>query len=398
VVKWDFFHPREKFLILEITPKGTNGLFLSVDEDRNIVFEKLIEGAPLAKFLKSPARRVSEKTWEGRHFFRSRRRVIAAADSSLATTIPVPLKLSREHANMKSRITIAELENLIAQAMAKVFNGCRNEAAKRLAASDLDAVLVGAKADHFAVDGRALASPVGVAGKKISLLLEFTFATRRIFEDLKPFFNSPQEFFFAEAPQAHLRAIARVQKLPLNLIAAGDEGASLFILERPKGEYAVLYRERFPWSFSSLLGNIREAFAVNEEAAKKLYCLYHRGLVSENAKRAFQKIVEPALQAFFGEIAKGKIKGAVYSDMPHALPISLPHKHGAATLVRHPAKEILAELGFTLPAHGPKEKSRMDREDNTIPRMLLYFVEAYFDKSNSEINRKLRRRLHWLAG
>ena len=389
MVKWDFFSQREKFLILEITPAGTNGLFLSVDEDRNI---------DLSKLLQSPARRISEKTWKGGSFFRSWRRVIVAADSSLATTIPVPLELSREHANAKSRITIAELENLIAQAMAKVFNGCRGEAAKRLAASDLDTVLVGAKADHFKVNGRALASPIGIAGKKISLLLELTFTTRRIFEDLKPFFNSPEEFFFAEAPQAHLRAIARVQKLPLNLIAAGGDGASLFVLERPKGEYAVLYRERFHWSFSSLLRSIGEAFAVNEEVAKKLYCLYHRGLVSENAKRAFKKIMEPTLRAFFGEIAKGKVRGAVYVDMPHALPVPLPYKHGAATLEERPVKEILAGLGFTLPGHRPKGRAHVDGEDNAVPRMLLYFVEAYFDKSDSEINRKLRRRLHWLAG
>ena len=161
---------REKFLILEIAPTATNGLFLSVDDDRNIHLEKWVEGAELSKLVRSPARRISEKTWEGKYFWNGRRRVIAAADSSLATTIPVPLELARERANVKGRVTVAELENLIAQAMAKVFNGCRNEAAKRLAVGDLDAVLVGAKADHFIIDGKAVPGPIGAAGKKIALV------------------------------------------------------------------------------------------------------------------------------------------------------------------------------------------------------------------------------------
>lgn len=380
-------------MILEITPKGTNGLFLSVDEDRNIIFEELVRGAPLAKLLRSPARRLSEKTWEGRKFFNARRRVIAAADPALATTIPIPLELMRERAGVKTKITLAELENLIAQAMAKVFNGCRSEAAKRLAVSDLNTVLVGAKAEHFKVDGKAFTSPIGVKGKKITLVLEFTFTTRGIFEALSPFFNAPEGFFFAEAPQAHLRALSRVRALPLNLIAADDEGASLYVLTKPKGEHAVLYREKLGWSFSSFIKTITEAFAVSEAAAKGLYCLYHRGEMSEHSVRAFKKTVAPALQAFFKELEKGGLKGPVYIDMTHALPLALPHRHGRATLEEHPMKELVAELGFTLPDHWLAGEGR-----NAALRPLLYFIEAYFDKSNSEINQKLRRRLHWLAG
>jgi len=395
-VNWDFFRPREKFLVLEITPSGTNGLFLSVDDDRNIVFEKLKEGVPLAKFLKSPARRVAEKSWEGKHFFNARRRVIAVADSTLATTIPVPLALARDHANIKSRITVAELENLIAQAMAKIFNGCRTEAAQRLHANDLDTVLVATRAEHFKVDGKALASAVGSTGKRIELLLEFIFTTRPVFDDLKPFFGASEGFFFAEAAQTHLQALSRVRKFPLNLIAAAEVGASLSILEKPKGDYAVLYRERLNWSFSEIVKAIMGAFAVSEATAHKLYCRYHRGALSADATRAFKKVVEPALTAFFHEIEKGKIQGAAYLDMPHALPLPLPHRHGKVTLEEHPAREVVTELGFTLPGSGAK--LQLTGEGRAIPRLLLYFVEAYFDKSNSEINQKLRRRLHWLAG
>ncbi len=90
-MKFDLFKPKEKFLILEILPAAANGLFMSVDEDRNLVCEKFAEGVDLKKFLKSPAQRISQKTWEGKHLFDSRRRVIAIADPAVATTIPIPL-------------------------------------------------------------------------------------------------------------------------------------------------------------------------------------------------------------------------------------------------------------------------------------------------------------------
>ena len=65
---------KEKFLILEISPLGTNGLFLSVGEDRAIILEKFVRNINLKKFLKSPVRRMTQKSWEGEYLFKSRRK------------------------------------------------------------------------------------------------------------------------------------------------------------------------------------------------------------------------------------------------------------------------------------------------------------------------------------
>lgn len=390
---------KEKFLVLEVTPQGTNGLYLSVDEDRNILFEKTVYHADLKKILASPMRRLSEKSWEGRHLFNSRRRVIAAADSSLATTIPVPLELPRDRSNIKTKLTVTELENLIAQAMAKIFNGCRSEVGKRFGIDELDVVLVGAQAKHWKIDGKPFVSPVGLVGKKISFLLELTFTTRGLFEDFKPFFNTPDEFFFAEVPQAHLSALSRIRELPLSLIMADRDGAYLYILDRPKGEHEVLYREKFDWPFPSLFKNIEESFAVTGGTAEALYTQYQKGEVSTHAKRMLHDTIAPALQTLLKEIERRKLKGAVYFEAPHALPFTLPHKHGTATLDAHPMGELLAELGFTINLPAALARARTGEEKNALRRLLLYFLEAYFDRSRrSEINQKLHRRLHWLAG
>ena len=389
--KHNLFKPREKFLVLAVGPAGTDGLFLSVDEDRNIVFEKRVKDIDLKKFFASPMRNVTQKSWEGNYFFKAHRKVIAAVDSSLATTIPIPLDLSREHGTEHTEVILPELENLIAQAMGKIFNQCRNEAAKRLAIHEIDTIMVGAKARNFKIDGHLVVNPVGFTGKKISLLLELTFTGRALFEDLKQFFNAPEDFFFAESAQARLAALARARKLPLNLIVdEGSRGASLFVLEKTKDGHPVLYREKMTWNFGVLFTRIAAELGVSDAAAREMYRAYLGKQMSESAARAFKKFIDPAVEQFLKEVGKGKLKGFVYVDAEHDLPFPLPHKHGAATFDRFPLAEILQQLGF------------MDREGNcgsdaVISRHLLPFIEAYFDKSNSEINQKLRRRLHWLA-
>lgn len=256
---------------------------------------------------------------------------------------------------------------------------------------DFHAILVGAKAKHFTVDDKIVMNPVGFAGKKISLLLELTFTNRAIFDDLKQFFNSPDDFFFMEAPQARLFSLARAQKLPLNLIAADEDGTSLFVLEKAKDEYPVLYREKLPWHFSSLFKKIMEEFTVSERTAKELYRIYCKKELSEDAQRTFKKMLEPVIHGFFSAMEKAKVRGVVYIDGPHPLPFDLPHRRGAAVVHEHPFLEIIEKLGFSVDRRGFSE------ENGATRRAVLYFLEAYFDKNNSEINQKLHRRLHWLA-
>jgi len=392
VKKSILFKPREKFLILAIGPAGADGLFLSVDEDRNIIFEKRIKDIDIKKFFSSPMRSVAQKSWEGKYFFKAHRKVIVAADSSLATTIPIPLDLARERGAGKSEVVLPELENLIAQAMGKIFNQCRSEAAKRLGVHEIDTIMVGAKARNFKVDGHLVVNPVGFTGKKISLLLELTFTGRALFEDLKQFFNAPENFFFAESAQVRLASLARARKLPLNLIVdEGPRGAALFVFEKTKDGYPVLYREKLMWSFDVLFLRIAAELGVSAAAAREIYRAYGSDAMSEGAARAFKKIIDPAVEQFLKEIGKGKLKGFVYVDAEHDLPFVLPHRHGGAIFEPFPLAEMLAQLGFA------DREGKTCGSDAVVSRHLLPFVEAYFDKSNSEINQKLRRRLHWLA-
>ncbi len=381
---------REQFLVLEIAPKGTTGWFLGIDSDRNIIFERMLRDIDLKNFFnftRAPIRSVRQKSWEGAQMFKSRRRVIVAADPRLATTIPIPLDLPRDEGGKTRKLTTTEAENLASQAMQKIFNGCRAEAARRLKIHELDTILVGAKAKNFMVDGKAVSGLAGRTGKTISLLLELTFTTREIFESLKQFFNSPDDFFFAEAPQIFLDALSRVRKLPLNLIVADDRASALYVLQHAKGGHPVLYRETLDWAPGSLTKAVAGTFAVSEKTSEDLYRAYRKGGMSEDVKRAFKRMLEPATERFLHEIGRAKVKGTVVIDAARWLQFDLPARYGGASFERQPLAEILAKVGFS---------ADTAKLSDAAARATLYFLEAYFDKSNSEINQKLRRRLHWL--
>jgi hypothetical protein len=384
------FRPREKFLILELTSSGTNGLFLSVDEDKNIIIEKLTKQIDLKKFFNAPMRRVTQKSWEGEYFFKSHRKVIAVADADIATTIPVPLTLDREPGTAEEPISLPEIENMIAQAMGKIFNQCRTEAAGRLGIDELDTVLVGAKAKHFKVGKHLVVSPVGFTGKTVSLFLELTLTSRATFEGLQQFFSAPEDFFFGEAPQIRLSSLARARKLPINVVAPVGDGSALFVLEKTKDEYPVLYREKFAWSFQPIFRRIAARMGISETAARDVYELYARNGMSEAAARVFKKMIEPVVEELFSEIEKGKLKGFVYVESPHALPFELPHKRNGVVFDALPIDEIVQNLGFA-EIHGRA------LPPNVLSHYLLPFIEAYFDKTKSDVNQKLRRRLHWLT-
>ena len=152
----------------------------------------------------------------------------------------------------------------------------------------------------------------------------------------------------------------------------------------------MLYREDLRWSFEGLFLRIAAELGVSDITAQELYRSYCSGAMSAAASRAFKKVIDPAVDALLKEAGKAKLRGSVYIDADHDLPFALPYRHGNMVFERFPAGEVLGQLGFA-----EDTVDRMPRR--AVYRALLPFIEAYFDRSNSEINQKLRRRLHWLV-
>lgn len=381
---------KEKFLILDVGANEASALFLNFDERRELILEKTVSHIDLKKFLAAQAGSIFQKSWEGNYFFRSRRRLVVLADANLATTLPVPLDFRRKEEAVHEPITLGEAEDWFARATAKIFTGCRLEAGRRLGTGDIDTVLVGQRISRTAVDGRVVQDPLGHVGGKISFVFELTFAKRELAETLAPFFNAPGEFFFAEAPQARLAALARVRPLPVNIIETGDDGrSSLFILQEAEPGYRVLYREPFPWDGTAMLRSIAHDLGVSPSAAEGIYGKYIRHEISDAAKKYLDALAAPSSERFFHALDKAHLRGTVYYDAPRGLPFGLPRRRRAALIEAVPVDALLRKFGFSTGAAQVSSCVGL--------RYLAPFLEIYFENSRFELNELLRKKLHWLG-
>jgi hypothetical protein len=382
---------KEKFLIVDVSPSGTSALFLDFDERRELVFKKIATNIDLKKFLAVQAGSVFQKSWEGNYFFNSRRRLVVLADAELATTIPVPQVFKRDALLEDKPITLGEAEDWFARAMAKIFIKCRMEAQRRLGTSDINTVLVSQRIKRVTIDSRPVAEPIGRSGKKVSFVVELTFANRELAEALMPFFNAPGEFFFAEAAQARLAALARVKPLPINIVAARDDGkAALFVLQEAEQDFPVVYREPFLWDVHETIRSIAEDFGIVPTLAEEIYDQYAKGEVSDAMKKHFDVLAGPSSEKFLKALDNANLHGAVYLDMPRSLAHKVSHKRRHAAIEEVPAAALLEKFGFSTASDAPVSP-------HITLRYLAPFFELYFDNDRSELNELLRRKLHWLA-
>jgi len=373
----EFLKPREKFLVLGLSPQRTTAALLGLDDDKKITLEKFWDDFSL-KGLQAHSIQQLKK-----------RKLIVSADPALTTTVSVPVELARRAEDAANPIVLEEIETLLAQAMGRLFIAERAAAAKRLGGSDLDTILVNAKTGHWKIDRHAVMNPEGFTGKKIEAVLDLTFTTRGIFEWLKPFFNAREGFFFTETPRAGLQTLLRFEEAPLALIEISAEGSVLFMIEKTAWGTAVV-RENVGWPMRTLFERITEAVPTSREVVLELYDRHLRGEMAEHAHRAFTKIMKPELDAFLARVGKSKLKGRAYLHSPLPLPVALPFKEGRVELGEIPLASVLAKSGFFIDAKDWPFAAA------DIFMTLAPFLEFYYDKSGSEVNNKLRRRVHWL--
>jgi hypothetical protein len=377
VVNLRFWRPKEKFLLLEIKPQKSSGLFLSVDEEKNIGLEKVWDNSVFEKYRKSKTNRLLK------------RKIIVSADPSLAATVSFPVELKREQENYSQPISAVELENLLSQAIGRVFNNYRGEVAAKFGLPEMETVLVGSEADNFKVDNHLVLNPLAFQGKSAQAILRLTFTARHVFEPLKNLFGT-RDFFFTTSPKASLFLLSRVYAPPLNLIVLSDKSSDCFILDKAAWGHA-LYDKKIDWSLGSISSAIESQFSVNCAVASKLYANYLGKDMSDGFYAAFSRVIRSEVENLATEIKKLKTGGKIFMHSSLPLPANLSVRLGHFSFDSLPLNEALNKAGFRL------DLACHEMPANEAFTRLAPFFEFYYDKSNSEINRRLNRRLHWLA-
>lgn len=377
VKKLNFWSAEESFFLLEILPDDRlSGIFLETDADKKISPLKIWQDTSWAEL----ARRLD--------FKRFIKNIIIAADSSLTYTAIIPVRLLRENPNIP--IFSTELENMLAQEVGKAFSHCRMEAGRELGVDDLDIVLANSRVGQFKLDGHHVLSPIGLRAKKIEAVLELMLTTRPLFAHIKSFLKNRQSFFFTEIGRAELIALEKLEKLPLRLLRLGHPHSSAVIMKDAVVGHEI-QRTRINWSTENLLVAVMREWGVTRATARAIYDAYCRRDMSPMSARFFTKIFAGELEPLFEKIQKPKMKGTLFVEAPFDLPLDLPIRRDQWELAYPPLDRILERSGFGYePAEWPFGQSLLFRK-------LAPFLAFYHDRSDSTVNRWLRRHLSWLG-
>ncbi|MBI3588975.1 MAG: hypothetical protein HY093_00975 [Candidatus Liptonbacteria bacterium] len=381
VIHFPFWSEKEKFLILEVHDQRTEGFLLSLDSEKNLNLETTWDDFSLARLSRQVRRHL--QNWK----------VVVSADSRLALTAILPIKLEREAGLASSPLSSIELENLLAQASARIFTQVRGEASRELGIEELDTILIDNRVSNFKVDGHHVMNPLEFRAKKIDAVLELTLTTRAIFDHWKNFFSigETKNFFFTESARAELFALKKIRPLPLNLLILNREGHSeLFRLEKAAvGE--LVHRSKIKWFSNLIFESLTSTLGVSDPVARKIYDLYLSKNLSPRLTRHFNLSLKPVFSSLFRHLENHPVKGPLYMDIDLKLPPFIPKKQGGAILADLPLGDLLDQLGF-----------RTDFTQWPWPnlgafRHLAPFFEFYYNNEELAINHWLRRRLHWLG-
>lgn len=374
----DFLRKKEKFLLLEIAPKRTSALLIGVDGDKNISAEKFWEDFSFAKLNSDPLKNLRK------------RQVIVSAHPAFVTTITCPVLLERDDGVRLQPISLVELENLFSRAMGKIFSQHRGEAGKHLSVNEMDSILVGATAGNFKIDSHLILNPLGFHGKNIEAVLDLTFTSREIFNDLKDFFKTGDGFFFVGLPRAVISTISRIESPPINFVFLESGNSFYFVLD--KAAWGHMLREgRINWSLNGIFSAIAGATGLSSKATFAVYDKYLSGDSSGYFARSLGAVIKEEKEGLLSELKGIGSSGNVYIHSPAPLPLDFPMRLGRATLDELPTEAVIGRLGFKI----DQENWPFGRSETFL--RLAPFFECYFDKGDSEINRRLRRRLHWLV-
>lgn len=382
--------------MLRISLQETSGLLVGLDDDKRLTFEKFWEKFPLEKWSQSRLRGFGK------------RNLIISADPSSAVTASYPIEMKRALYDCAEQLNETELENLLAQEIGRSFGSERAEAARRLGLHELDAVLVNAEAGDFKIDGRHVVNPLSFTGESIGAVMRMTFASRPVFDYLKHLFGSGGFFFTSDvrsglfllskleqiaaaSGSAHASLASQGRLVPaVNLAIASASGVACFSLQKSAWGSAV-YEEKFNWQPNALIAAIASAFRVGEPVAAGIYENYLSGDVSPRFGRFIGSILKSEIGNFLNGLKSSRLRGTTFIHSSLALPLASPIRCGYLTLSRLPARAAFVNLGFRL------EFKDWPMSPEEIFMRLAPFFEFYYDHRDSNINSRLRRRIHWLA-
>lgn len=363
-----FRSSREQFFVLELGGERDRAALVSLDDEMVVRVDAMWHTLPTRTT----------------HFFGKPRLVISlGSECAYTATAEFVFPFSRTPRVLAEQ----ELENALSYTMQRMLNEHRARASEALGSSELDTVLVSARALHMSLDGVETHYPPGSSGKRVDAVLEVLFTTRDMFNRIAPFLSGRKEFFFAERGRAELAVAERVFSPPIGMVSFGLTKPVLF-LNRTKS-LGFAERISFPFHPSRLMSAIREEWGISLAAARGVYAQHGAGTVSPAVQKLGDRLLAEHRAEFLRALKCARFRGSILTPARDELPFVFPLRYRLTQAQLFSAVDTCDSLGLRIADEGRFTAHH-------VFSLLAPIIECRYDKSDPRVNHWLARRIHWV--
>ena len=290
--------------------------------------------------------------------------------------------------NPRKLIDEAEIDNLISQALLKLFDEGRKMAVKQLGLSELEVLLADVRIYEFKIDGRERINPLRHVGRKIEIFLSETFVSRIYFKELISILPRRTELaMFSGAGEASAHLLSRFSpKRDFIFAGVAHNRTDLFLSKNG----SIVFFDYFGWGMDNLPKALSKYLKVGQAVASEVVRKIMSGEVSKGLKRKFSEVIAGEIRTLikrFQNAASRSKAPLVYAQFPPLLADKIFPK----IIKIIDARSVADFFGFKFINKQPVT------EEYPEFMTLLTLLEFYFLPEKEDLmNHLARRRMRWL--
>lgn len=374
---------KEKFLILDFRDDGLELYLLRFDS-----LTKRVDAKKLKAVGQSPLEAIPKIKKFLLNIFSFQfppPKVIISFSPVFALTYYEQVVLNRDRPN--ELMTEADLDNLISQALWKIFDEKRRQSAKQLVLSDLDILLADTKITDFQIDGRRVLDPLRHSGREASIGISQTFVNRTIFKKIVSVLPRRVKLLLVvDGGAATSRLLSSRFSQSRDFIFADvlDARTNLYSVSRGSG-LKISFHDYFPWGEKNFFEGVARDLKIPVDLIQSLVKKISEGKVSLTLGRQLKKIISEELAMLIHGLERAKETLKVNSLYLVFRPLrDIDFFPKMVRLVE--ADRLMEDLGFVFSS---------DSKDSSISS-IASFLEFYFLREGDILNHIAKRRMRWL--
>lgn len=379
-----WFRKDDRFLVVEITPKGIRATeALANFKEKTIKIFAPHDYRGLADFKKRG--RILENT-----------KIVLSLSHEFATTVYETLFFARE--NKSNAINEAELDNIVSDAVWKVFDGSRKPASVTMSVGEADVVLGDINVWDASLDGRKVLNPLGFSGKKIEMLISETLIPKEVFIALKSVFPMELVRLLSESSASIARVTrAAVAKKEQFLFSHVGDKITSFTMSR--GGNISRY-DSFGWGTDDVDSGLSREFLSDQKLADSVVASYYNKKGSPFFLEKAGHLIGKEYKLFshgLNRVFAGVNANSLYVYASRTIPdfvFNLPIRNKIGRIVKiFPVGEKLISDNF-----GFAVKYEVGAKEILGDNVLFYILDAYLAPPASLMDLIGKKRMRWLSG